>query len=92
MVVLVDALEAGGFVARERHPDDRRNYRLNITARGREAMTQLRAAAEQQRDDVLAPLDDTERTALDALLTKLAAAHALDPDVHVGYRSSPTND
>ncbi len=92
VVVLVDALEAGGFVARERHPDDRRNYRLSLTDRGREAMTSLRAAAEQQRAEVLAPLDDSERAQLDQLLSKLATAHALDPEVHIGYRASPAPD
>ena len=86
VVVLVDALEGAGLVARTRDPEDRRHHRLDVTDEGRRVLGTLRAAAETQNADVLAPLDPEEREALAALVAKLAAAHGLDPDVHAGYR------
>ncbi|WP_439901241.1 MarR family winged helix-turn-helix transcriptional regulator [Microbacterium azadirachtae] len=89
VVVLVDALEAAGFVSRTRDPEDRRHHRLDLTDAGRAAMGRLRGAAEQQNADLLAPLDAEERAALGALVSRLAAAHGIDPDVHRGFADHP---
>jgi len=86
VVVLVDALEGAGLVSRTRDPDDRRHHRLDVTDEGRRVLGALRAAAETQNADVLAPLAPEEREVFAALVAKLAAAHGLDPDVHAGYR------
>lgn len=85
VVVLVDALEAAGLVVRTRDPEDRRNHRLEVTDAGRDTLSTLRAAAERQNEDILGPLDAGEREAFAALVSKLAAAHGLDPEVHAGY-------
>ncbi|MGO4594215.1 MarR family winged helix-turn-helix transcriptional regulator [Leifsonia sp. 2TAF2] len=85
VVVLVDALEAAGLVTRSRDPLDRRNHRLEVTEAGRVALGTLRAAAETQSADLLAPLAAEERDVFTALVAKLAAAHRLDPQVHSGY-------
>lgn len=87
VVVLVDALEDAGLVSRTRDPEDRRHHRLDLTDAGRAALLGLRAAAEQQNADILAPLDEEERAAFTALVARLAAAHGLDPEVHSGYGS-----
>ncbi|MCE4026083.1 MarR family transcriptional regulator [Microbacterium sp. Au-Mic1] len=89
VVVLVDTLEAAGLVSRTRDPDDRRHHRLDLTEAGRASLRGLRAAAEQQNADILGPLDPAEREAFTALVTRLAAAHGLDPEVHRGYGGSP---
>ncbi|MGN7860212.1 MarR family winged helix-turn-helix transcriptional regulator [Microbacterium sp. 22303] len=92
VVVLVDTLEAAGLVSRTRDPDDRRHHRLDLTEDGRATLRTLRAAAEQQNADVLSPLDPAEREAFAALVTRLAAAHGLDPDVHRGYGGGGRTD
>ncbi|MEO3854883.1 MarR family transcriptional regulator [Acrocarpospora sp. B8E8] len=94
VVVLVDSLEEAGLVSRTRDPTDRRHHRLDVTEAGRQVLGALRTAAETQNADVLAPLDAAERETFTALVSKLAAAHGLDPDVHAGYRerqSRPEN-
>jgi len=85
VVVLVDTLEAAGLVTRTRDPHDRRHHRLDLTDAGRASLRGLRAAAEQQNSDILAPLDPAERATFSELVARLAAAHGLDPDVHRGY-------
>ena len=85
VVVLVDTLEAAGLVTRTRDPHDRRHHRLDLTDAGRASLRGLRAAAEEQNSDILAPLDPTERATFSELVARLAAAHGLDPDVHRGY-------
>lgn len=90
VVVLVDTLEAAGLVSRTRDPDDRRHHRLDLTEAGRASLRGLRAAAEQQNADILGPLDPAERETFTALVTRLAAAHGLDPEVHRGYGGSPS--
>ena len=85
VVVLVDTLEAAGLVTRTRDPHDRRHHRLDLTDAGRASLRGLRAAAEEQNSDILAPLDPTERATFAELVARLAAAHGLDPDVHRGY-------
>ncbi len=87
VVVLVDALESAGLVSRTRDPEDRRHHRLDLTDAGRAVLRGLREAAERQNAQLLAPLDPEERDALTALLSRLAAAHGLDPEVHRGYRA-----
>ncbi|MDR6868045.1 DNA-binding MarR family transcriptional regulator [Microbacterium resistens] len=90
VVVLVDSLEGAGLVERSRDPEDRRHHRLDLTERGRQVLGELRGAAETQNADVLAPLDPEEREVFAALVSKLAAAHGLDPDVHRGYGDAPS--
>jgi len=85
VVVLVDTLEAAGLVTRTRDPHDRRHHRLDLTDAGLASLRGLRAAAEEQNSDILAPLDPTERATFSELVARLAAAHGLDPDVHRGY-------
>jgi DNA-binding MarR family transcriptional regulator len=72
MVALVDVLEGHGFVRRERNPEDRRAYLLQITAAGRRAqqrgMKVMRAAEER----FLASLTEAERNQLRELLAKVA--------------------
>jgi DNA-binding MarR family transcriptional regulator len=49
---LVDALEAGGYVARTPHPKDRRAILVTLTDQGRRTMAQM----EQERAEIAAEL------------------------------------
>lgn len=71
MVSLLDDLEDKGYVARQRHPRDRRAFLVHPTGSGRAAkIAAVRILDEQQRR-FLAPLNAAERRQLAALLTRL---------------------
>jgi DNA-binding MarR family transcriptional regulator len=71
MVALLDDLEDKGYVARQRHPRDRRAYLVHPTDSGRTAkIAAVRILDEQQRR-FLAPLTHAERRQLAALLKRL---------------------
>ena len=71
MVTLLDDLEDRGYVARQRHPRDRRAFLVHPTDSGRAAkIAAVRILDEQQRR-FLAPLTPAERRQLAALLTRL---------------------
>jgi DNA-binding MarR family transcriptional regulator len=71
MVTLLDDLEDKGYVARQRHPRDRRAFLVHPTDSGRAAkIAAVRILDEQQRR-FLAPLTLAERSQLAALLTRL---------------------
>lgn len=53
---LVDRLEAGGYVTRERHPTDRRALLVTLTARGTEWMTRQQHEQEQLARALFAPM------------------------------------
>jgi len=86
VVVLVDSLESKKLVRRERSATDRRNHELQLTPEGLDMLGRLGGVAQAHEADLLAPLTESERTQLAALLDKLRAAHGLDPLVHPGYR------
>jgi DNA-binding MarR family transcriptional regulator len=92
LVALVDGLEERGLIERRRNPADRRNYALHLTAAGERAMADLSQAAMEHEYAVAAPLTQSERAQLSALLAKLAAAHGLVPGVHPGYRDLPEKE
>lgn len=75
MVGLLDELEQKKLIGRQRDPEDRRRHLVRLTAEGRRKLTKLRKLARQLEDDFLAPLDETDRETLHALLLQLAARH-----------------
>lgn len=87
IVALMDRLTAADLVVRRRSAADRRNHELALTEHGQQAMAALREVGMAHEQDVTAALTDAEVSELGALLTKLAAAAGLDPEVHPGYRS-----
>jgi DNA-binding MarR family transcriptional regulator len=74
MVSTIDELEGRSLVERRRHPTDRRAHALHLTDRGAEVLAEGRALARQAQDELLAPLNASEREQLHELLTRIAFA------------------
>jgi DNA-binding MarR family transcriptional regulator len=70
LVLLLNELEAAGFVERRRDPADRRRHVVDITPAGRRALERAERAQEGLEDEVLGPLDDKERASLRKLLIR----------------------
>lgn len=79
---LVADLEAQGMLTRQRDPDNRRLYRLHITAEGRAAHARMGTAFHETYDRMTAELTGPEQAALlvglPALIRVLRRAHGLD--------------
>ncbi|MEU6195313.1 MarR family transcriptional regulator [Streptomyces sp. NPDC047061] len=71
MVGVIDRLEARGEVRRTRNPDNRRQYVLSLTDRGREAVGASRRAVAERDARLTAVLTDEETARLDGLLGRL---------------------
>jgi DNA-binding MarR family transcriptional regulator len=67
---LVAEMETAGLLKRERHPDNRRYYRLRLTARGRAAHARMGNAFHDRYHRLVSMMTTSER---DALRTGLAA-------------------
>jgi DNA-binding MarR family transcriptional regulator len=57
------ALAEAGLVDRQDDPDDRRIYRLALTATGRRLVATLEGRMQRVEDEILAPLAPADRTA-----------------------------
>jgi DNA-binding MarR family transcriptional regulator len=73
LVALLDGLEADGLLVRARDPADRRRHVVGLTAAGAERLKAAQAATHEAEQQLLAPLEDEERTQLEGLLRRLAA-------------------
>jgi MarR family transcriptional regulator, lower aerobic nicotinate degradation pathway regulator len=73
MVALIDSLEERGYVRRERNPEDRRAYLLQLTAEGRRAQKRGSTLMRGAEDELLRSLGSRERAQLVELLGKVAA-------------------
>lgn len=71
MVGVIDRLEARDEVRRTRNPDNRRQYVLSLTDRGREAVEASRRAVAERDARLTAVLTDEETARLDELLARL---------------------
>ena len=71
MVAIVDALEGQGLAERRPDADDRRSYRVQLTARGRTTLVRATGAVARADEALLARLDPDERRHLQASLTRL---------------------
>jgi DNA-binding MarR family transcriptional regulator len=70
LVGFVDWLEGAGFVERTRDEEDRRRYRVALTAPGRRALEIRTRMVERLNDDILRGLDDHDRDRLHELLLR----------------------
>jgi DNA-binding MarR family transcriptional regulator len=74
LVLLLNDLEAHGWIERRRDPDDRRRHIVGVTAAGEREIERAERSMESIEDEVLAGLSGAEREELRRLLTK-ALAH-----------------
>jgi DNA-binding MarR family transcriptional regulator len=70
---LLQGLERRGLVERRTDPDNERSKRVYATPVGTELIAGFDAAMTVADETILAPLDETERSTLHALLTKITA-------------------
>jgi DNA-binding MarR family transcriptional regulator len=68
---LVEALEEGGWVARERDPDDRRAQLLSISAHGRRTLRTMRREGAGELAEAIRSLPEADRKALASALPVL---------------------
>lgn len=87
VVALIDSLQEKGLVRRVRSQSDRRVQRLELDARGREVLAEMRTVGAAHEAATIEVLTEQERATLAELLGKLAEAHGVDRDVHPGYRA-----
>jgi DNA-binding MarR family transcriptional regulator len=78
VVRLADRLQERGLVERRRSERDGRAVALRLTPAGRKAADDALAARASAIDDVLAPLDASERQALEAMLERMLATATTD--------------
>ena len=78
VVRLADRLQERGLVQRRRSERDGRAVALRLMPAGRRAADEALAARASAIDDVLAPLDATERPALEAMLERMLATVTTD--------------
>ena len=71
--VIIRRLVRRGFVARAAARDDRRRQRLDVTAKGRQALGRRPAAVQQQLIEAIASLPPADRRTLARALASVAA-------------------
>lgn len=71
---LVDSLEKTGRAARHRDPNDRRAHAVSLTEAGHRVLVDIAPAVQRAKAEMLAPLNEAERTQLSELLARLSEA------------------
>jgi DNA-binding MarR family transcriptional regulator len=86
LVAILDELEKRKLVERRAHDEDRRQYALHLTERGRATMGEIGKIGRAHTDALCAALSGDERDTLAELLQKIADDQGLEPGIHPGYR------
>src|SRR5882724_6879565 len=86
LVAILDALEEQRLVERQPNADDRRQYALHLTEKGRGTLSEIGRIGREHMESVCASLTTDEREKLGELLQKIATEQGLSPGVHPGYR------
>ncbi|WP_136066575.1 MarR family winged helix-turn-helix transcriptional regulator [Modicisalibacter radicis] len=72
VAVVVRKLEERGLVTRYRNPEDRRSMLVTLNDAGRSLRHEAEEAVRDTQNDILAPLDESERETLSKLLRKIS--------------------
>jgi DNA-binding MarR family transcriptional regulator len=72
---LLDKLEKGGWVTRNRSKDDRRQVLCSISVRGRKLLDELDASIDAVPEQLFADIPDHEAKVLVRVLDKIRATH-----------------
>ena len=86
LVGILDALEEQRLVERKPNADDRRQYALHLTEKGRGMLGEMGRIGREHTESLCASLTAAEREHLGELLQKIATEQGLSPGVHPGYR------
>lgn len=78
LVTLLNPLEAGGFVRRERDPEDRRRHVVVLTDRGAEHLTAASAALAGAEAGLFAMFEEPQREHMTTLLTAMRDGLTID--------------
>src|SRR5207237_5261008 len=70
LVLLLNALEAAGSIARRRDPDDRRRHIVEITPRGKKVRESAERGMAKLEEELLAGLSPPERATLKQLVLR----------------------
>lgn len=76
---ILNRLEADRWVSRRPDPADRRRNIVTLTTAGRRYLGELQEHTDAVQDELLDGLDTAEREQLQALLSKVLAAHKAQP-------------
>ena len=79
LATIANELCERGLVARTRHDTDRRRYVLRLSSSGQRLLRRADGAIDAAEDNLLSPLDDTQRARLYTLLRLLADGVDLCP-------------
>lgn len=89
---MIDRVSADGLVERRADPQDRRAYRIFLTAAAEPLMATLGEAAKAYENEMFSCMDDGELAMMNALLDKLSAhvgAARLEPSDRKLFGASP---
>jgi DNA-binding MarR family transcriptional regulator len=70
MTLMLNDLEAAGWVERRRDPSDRRRHIVELTAEGSAAIERAEQAIDAMEDEILGPLSADERATLRDLMAR----------------------
>jgi DNA-binding MarR family transcriptional regulator len=85
LVAILDTLGEKQLVERQANTDDRRQYALHLTEKGKQTLKDIGRIAREHTESLCASLGATEREQLCDLLQKIATEQGLSPGVHPGY-------
>jgi DNA-binding MarR family transcriptional regulator len=91
---IVDGFTASGYVAREPDPDDRRRFRLRLTALGVDSLARSREELSAAMEDLLGGLTDEERVGLEQAvpgMRRVLAQRTALPDEVAAVTGSETS-